>query len=401
MIMVKEHTFATLGRVEQKNGEAPEIGIGVIGFGFMGKAHLNAYKKIPYIYWPPTAQINLKKLCGIPEEQVRENQIRYGFKEYTTDWKELINDKDIRIFDNCGPTNLHKELCIEAAKAGKDIFCEKPLGRNAQEAKEMLEAVKKAGVKHMCGFNYRFVPAIRLAKDLIEKGELGEIYHFRARYLQEWIADPDFPFVWRLSKKISGSGALGDLGAHSIDLARFLIGEPKFLMGITKTFVKERPKTPGSKEKIPVDVDDAVEVVVEFENGAVGTLEASRFCPGKKSENSIEINGSKGSLSWDMIRLNELQFYSTGDEEKAVGGRRTISVTESFHPYYKEWWPHGHIIGWEHTCIHEIKHFLEAVALNKEISPYGATFEDGYKCTVICDAILESAETGKRIEIKY
>ena len=253
----------------------------------------------------------------------------------------------------------------------------------------------------MCGFNYRFVPAVRLAKDLIERGELGRIYHFRARYLQEWIADPNFPFVWRLKKNVSGSGALGDLGAHSIDLARFLAGEPKSVMAITKTFVKERPKEEGSREMVTVDVDDAVAAAIEFENGAIGTLEASRFCPGKKSQNFFEINGSKGSLSWDMLKLNELQFYSTEDEVKGTGGARTILVTESFHPYYKEWWPHGHIIGWEHTCIHEIKHFLEAVAAGKDIAPYGATFEDGYKCAVICDAILKSAETGKKIEIGY
>jgi len=399
--MVREHSFTTLGEVKHKKGTIPEISIGLLGYGFMGKAHINAYKKIPYIYWPPVVKIDLKKLCGIPEEQVKENQIRYGFKEYTTNWKDLIADDTLKIFDNTGPNNFHAEPVIAAAKAGKDIFCEKPLARNSSEAKEMLEAVQKAGVKHMCGFNYRFAPAIRFAKDLIARGELGQIYHFRSRYLQEWIADPNFPFVWRLSKKISGSGALGDLGAHSIDLARFLVGEPESVMGITKTFVKERPKAEGSEEKMPVDVDDAVEVVIEFKNGAIGTMEASRFCPGKKSENSIEIQGSKGSLSWNMLRLNELQFYSTKDEEKGVGGSRTISVTESFHPYYKEWWPHGHIIGWEHTVIHELKHFLEAVALNKDISPYGATFEDGYKCAVICDAILKSGETGQKIEIEY
>ena len=399
--MFEKHTFTTMGEVKHREGDIPEVGIGLLGYGFMGKAHANAYKKIPYIYWPPLAQPILVKLCGIPEEMARESANRYGFKGYTTDWKDLIEDTSIQIFDNTGPNNLHSEPCIAAAKVGKHIFCEKPLGRNAQEAKLMWEVVKEAKVKHMCGFNYRFAPAVRLAKDLIERGELGQIYHFRSRYLQEWIADPDFPFVWRMSKELSGSGALGDLGAHSIDLARFLIGEPKSVMGLTKTFVKERPKFEGSEERVRVDVDDAVEVVMEFENGAVGTLEASRFCPGKKSQNIFEINGSKGSLSWDMMRLNELQFYSTADEARGVGGSRKISVTESFHPYYKEWWPHGHIIGWEHTVIHEIRHFLEAIVKGEEISPYGATFEDGYRCAVICDAILKSAETGKRVEIRY
>lgn len=400
--MVEKHTFTTLGKAgHRKKMKVPEIGIGMLGFGFMGKAHANAYKKIPYIYWPPHVHLHLRTLCGIPEDQVRENRDRYGFEEYTTDWHQLIEDDRIHVFDNCGPTNLHAEPCIVAARAGKHIFCEKPLGRNVAEAKEMWDAVRDTGVKHGCGFNYRFVPAVRLARDLIERGEIGQIYHFRARYLQEWIADPDFPFVWRMSKKISGSGALGDLGAHSIDLARFLAGEPKTVMGLTKTFVKERPSGDGTGKKLKVDVDDAVEVVVEFENGAIGTIEASRFCPGKKSQNIFEINGSKGSLAWDMLRLNELQFYSTEDEAKSVGGVRTVLVTESFHPYYKEWWPHGHIIGWEHACIHEMRHFLEAIATGAEISPYGATFEDGYKCAVICDAILESSKTGQRIEIKY
>lgn len=382
-------------------GSIPKVCIGMIGYGFIGKAHINAYKKIPYIYWPPVAQPYLKTLCGIPEEEVRDAVERYGFQEYATDWKALIEDKEVQIFDNCGPNNIHYESCIAAAKAGKHIFCEKPLGRNAKEAKEMLDAVNKAGVKHMCGFNYRFVPAVRFARDLIGSGELGEIYHFRSRYLQEWITDPKFPFVWRLSKKTAGSGALGDLGAHSIDLARFLIGEPKSVLGLAKTFIKERLAAPGSKQKVKIDVDDAVEVALEFENGAVGTMEASRFCPGKKSQNIFEISGSKGSLSWDMMRLNELQFYSTRDEAKGVGGSRTISVTESFHPYYKEWWPHGHILGWEHTVIHEIRHFLEAVVKGSSVAPYGATFEDGYKCAVICDAILESSRAGKKATIRY
>ncbi|MEA3239487.1 MAG: Gfo/Idh/MocA family oxidoreductase, partial [Candidatus Bipolaricaulota bacterium] len=338
--------------------------------------------------------------CGSHEDGVRKAAARYGYDHYTTDWKELVTDPEVDVFDNVGPNNLHAEPCIAAAKAGKHVLCEKPLARNAEEAKEMWDAAKAASVKHMCGFNYRFVPAIRLAKEMLDAGELGEIYHFRASYQQEWIMDADFPQVWRLNKKASGSGALGDLGAHIIDLARFLIGEPETLSATTKTFIPERP-SPDGKGTVNIDVDDAFEAIVRFRNGAVGTLEASRFCAGRKNHMTFEINGSKGSIAFNLEKLNSLQVYFREETNQQLHGFREVLVTESDHPFYSVWWPHGHILGWEHAHIHEINHFLDAIANDKSVAPYGATFEDGYKAAVICDAILHSAQTHTEQQIVY
>ncbi len=381
-------------------GEIPTIGVGMLGYAFMGKAHTNAFKKIPYIVYPPPAIPRLVSICGRTESAVAEAARRYGYESYTTDWRQLVRDDRIQIVDNGLPNNEHAEPCIAAAEAGKHVICEKPLARNAEEARRMLEAVQRAGVKHACAFNYRFVPAVRLARQMIEQGRLGRIYHFRARYLQEWIMDPAFPRVWRLDKSVAGSGALGDLGAHIIDLGRFLVGEPRAVMAVTSTFIKERPLPDGSG-RAPVDVDDAFEAVVEFENGAIGTLEASRFAAGRKNFNSFEINGEKGSIAFNLERLNELEYYDATSEPKEANGWRTILVTESYHPFWQWWWPHGHIIGWEHTFVHELTHFIDAVVNNKPVEPYGATFEDGYKNAVICDAILKSAEEGRKVQISY
>ena len=380
--------------------KAPKIGVGMLGYAFMGKAHTNAFKKIPYMLYPPPAIPELIAIIGRNEEAVKEASRRYGYETYYTDWKQAIKDDRIQLFDNGGPNDLHAEPCIEAARAGKHIICEKPLARTATEAAAMLEAVTKAGVKHMTAFNYRFIPAVRQLKYLIEAGMLGEIYHFRAVYLQEWIADPNFAMVWRLDKTAAGSGALGDLGAHIIDLARFLVGEPRRVSAFTKTFIKNRPlgKGGGMGE---VTVDDAFEALVEFENGAVGTLEASRFCPGRKNYNSFEINGSKGSARFNLERLNEMEIFWKGEAPKETQGFHDVMVSESFHPFWENWWPQGHIIGWEHTFVHEIGHMLNAIVNNTPVEPYGATFEDGYKNAVICDAILESARTERVQSIKY
>jgi len=399
--MDKEVGFVGLSRVTGVDAStARRIGVGLLGYAFMGKAHTNALKKIPYIYWPPTVIPELVSVCGSREEGVREAASRYGYDHYTTDWKELVSDPQVEVFDNVGPNNLHAEPCIAAAKAGKHVLCEKPLARNAQEAKRMWDAVKAAEVKHMCGFSYRFVPAIRLAKEMIDAGEIGEIYHFRASYQQEWIMDADFPQVWRLNKGISGSGALGDLGAHIIDLGRFLVGEPEAISATTRTFIPERP-SPDGKGTVKVDVDDAFEAIVRFSNGAVGTLEASRFCSGRKNHMTFEINGSKGSLAFDLEKLNSLQVYLREEANPQLHGFREVLVTESDHPFYSVWWPHGHVLGWEHAHIHEINHFLSAIARDESVEPYGATFEDGYKAAVVCDAILASAETHSEQKIVY
>jgi len=380
---------------------APEIGVGMLGYAFMGKAHSNAFKKIPYLMYPPPAIPKLIAIAGRDEAAAKEAALRYGYEGYYTDWRQMLKDDRIQLFDNGGPNDTHADPCIEAAKAGKHILCEKPLARTAKEAAAMLEAVTKAGVKHAVAFNYRFVPAIRQAKMLIESGALGQIYHYRAVYLQEWIM-PHYnaPLWWRMDKKVAGSGALGDLGAHVIDLGRFLVGEFRSVSALARTFIKERP-LPDGKGTGKVDVDDAFVASVEFENGAIGTVEATRFAAGRKNYNCFEVNGEKGSLRFNLERMNEMEVFWVGEAPKETQGFHDVLVTEGYHPFWSNWWPHGHIIGWEHTFVHEITHLLDAIVNTKDVTPYGATFEDGYKNAVICDAILQSAESGQRVMIKY
>jgi predicted dehydrogenase len=376
-------------------GEMAEIGIGMLGYAFMGKAHSNAYRTLTYMTWPPPLRPVLVGIAGRNEAAVAEASKRYGFGSHVTDWRALVDDDRIGLFDNAGPNNLHAEPTIAAVQNGKHVLCEKPLGRTADESYDIWQAAARAGVKHMCAFNYRFVPAVRLAREMIEAGELGDIYHFRGRYLQEWIIDPQFERVWRLDRSVAGSGALGDLGAHVIDLARFLVGEISSVSGIARTFIPERP---GGT----VDVDDAFEATVEFESGAVGTIEASRFCRGRKNALTFEINGSEGSLVFDLERLNELQVHLVDSRPVAhAQGFRQVLVSEADHPFWQWWWPHGHIIGWEHTFVHEIHHLLQAIATDGEVRPYGADFEDGYRAAEVCDAILRSSESGRREAVTY
>ena len=381
------------------NSEAPTIGVGMLGYAFMGKAHTHAYKTLPYMMYPPVAIPRLVAIAGRNEEAVSGAAQRYGFETYYTDWREMLKNPDVQLFDNSGSNDTHAESTIAAAQAGKHVFCEKPLGRTAEESKKMLDVVTKAAVKHMVAFNYRFVPAIRQVRDLIQSGALGQIYHFRAMYLQEWIADPNFPMVWRLDKNVAGSGALGDLGAHIIDLARFLVGEPSRLTAMTKTFIKNRPNETGAQQQ--VTVDDAFVATVEFENGALGTLESTRFAPGRKNYNTFEINAEHGSVRFNLERFNELEVFWKDSKPRETQGFTNVLVSESFHPWWKNWWPQGHMIGWEHTFVHEIDHLLNAIVNNTDIAPYGATFEDGYRAAVICDAILNAAETGRATDIMY
>jgi len=382
-------------------GEAPTIGIGMLGYAFMGKAHANAFKTLPYMMYPPVAIPRLVAVAGRNEEAVREAARRYGYEKYYTDWRDLIADPEVEVFDNGGPNDAHAEPSIAAAAAGKHVFCEKPLARTAEEAKSMLDAVEKAGVKHMVAFNYRFVPAIVQARKLLESGALGRVYHWRAVYLQEWGMDPTMPTSWRFQKGPAGSGALGDLGAHIIDLARFLVGEPKTAMGMTQTWIGARPAGGPGSEMVPSEVDDAFTALVEFENGALGTFEASRFAQGRKNYNRFEINCENGSIHFNLERLNELGVFWKNDDPKETRGFHNALISESFHPYWSNWWPQGHIIGWEHTFVHEFHHFFDAIVNNKSVAPYGATFEDGYRNAVICDAILESAQSGRRVDIRY
>ncbi|MEM2129956.1 MAG: Gfo/Idh/MocA family oxidoreductase [Candidatus Bathyarchaeia archaeon] len=394
----KEVGFVTMGKVAKEPKEVKDIGVGVLGYAFMGKAHTNGYKKMPVFFYPPPARPRLVALCGRTEEALAEAAKRFGFETYYTDWKTLVKDKRIQLVDNCLPNNLHAEPCIGAVEAGKHVICEKPLAGTLKEARAMYEAAEKAGVKHMTAFNYRFVPALRLAKNLIDEGFIGKILQFRAVYLQEWIMDPSFPLVWRLRKSVAGSGALGDLGAHIVDLARFLVGDFASICGMTETFIKERSLPDDPKKKGKVDVDDVFIAMVRFKNNAIGSLEASRFCAGRKNYQRIEIHGTEGSIGFNLERLNELEVYSKKDKDDRMGFRN-ILVTESVHPFIEHWWPHGHIIGWEHTFVHEIHHLVDCIVNDKPVAPYGATFYDGLKCQEILSAIEESSEKGKWVTL--
>jgi len=379
----------------------PEIGIGMLGYAFMGRAHSNAFKTMPYMMYPPPAVPRLIALCGRDEQAVAGVARQFGYAGYYTDWRDMLADDRIALFDNGGPNNVHADPCIMAAEAGKHVFCEKPLARTAEEAKAMLDAVQKANVKHMVAFNYRFVPAIRQAYNLIRSGKLGRIYHFRATYLQDWLTPPyHTPWLWRLNRAIAGTGAIGDLGAHIIDLGRFLVGaEIKTVAARTQTFVTEREKPNGDLGK--VDVDDAFAAVIEFENGVLGTLESSRFATGRKNYNLWEINAEHGSIQFNLERMNELGVYWVDDDPPETTGFHDVLVTDERHPWMDHWWPPGHIIGWEHTFIHEIYHLLDCIVHDNPIAPYAADFEDGYRGAVVADAIVESARTGRQVDCSY
>ena len=361
------------------------IGIGMLGYAFMGKAHSNAFRKIGYLTWPPPLEPRLVAIAGRDEAAVAEAAERYGFERWTTDWQTLVSDPEVGLLDNLGPNALHAAPTIAAAEAGKHVVCEKPLGRDADESFEIWSRVATTGVQHMCAFNYRFVPAVRLARELIDAGELGELRHFRGRYLQDW--GETGAAIWRFEKDVAGSGALGDLAAHVVDLARYLVGEIETVGGFLRTFVPGR------------DVDDAVEATVEFENGVVGTIEATRLALGRRNAFQWEINGTRGSVAFDMERLNELQVFRE-DGERARGFK-TVLVSEADHPFWEHWWPPGHIVGWGDTFVHELHHFLEAIAGRHGVAPHGATFEDGYRAAEVCDAIVRSGTSGRREAVVY
>jgi predicted dehydrogenase len=384
---MSEVGFVTMGKAAS-GAEVRPIGIGMLGYAFMGKAHSNAYKTLAYMTWPPPLRPELISIAGRNEEAVAEAARRYGFADYKTDWKAVATDPRVELFDNSGPNNLHAEPTVVAAQAGKHVICEKPLGRDAAESYDTWQAVAATGVKHMCAFNYRFVPAVRLAREIIASGDIGDIQHFRGSYLQEWgTTEGD---IWRFDKATAGSGSLGDLGAHVIDLARYLVGEIEQVAAMTQTFVPGR------------DVDDAVESVVKFESGAVGTIEATRFAQGRKNAFTWEINGSKGSIAFDLERLNELQVHFNDSKPGAQAqGFRTVLVSEADHPFWEHWWPQGHTIGWEHTFVHELHHLLTAIRDGSDVGPHGATLEDGYRAAEVCDAMLRSAEQGARETVTY
>jgi predicted dehydrogenase len=358
----------------------------MLGYAFMGKAHSLAFRQLEYLADPPPLVPRLIAIAGRNEEAVAAAAQRYGYERWTTDWHDIVTDDRIGLFDNGGPNSLHAEPAIAAAEAGKHVLCEKPLGRTAEESFDVWQRVAATGVKHLCGFNYRFVPAVRLARELIDDGALGEIRHFRARYLQDWGDDPTLD-TWRFDPDAAGSGALGDLGTHVIDLARYLVGELKTVSGFVKTFL------PGRR------VDDALEAAVEFATGAVGTIEATRLALGRRNAFQWEINGSDGSLAFDMERMNELEVFLAG-EDRTRGFRRVL-VTETTHPFMDLWWPPGHIVGWGDTFVHEALHLLRAIAEDSDVAPHGATFEDGYRASEVADAIVRSGQTGERVELAF
>jgi predicted dehydrogenase len=367
------------------------LNVALIGYAFMGRAHSNAYRQVGRFFSPKHLP-RRKVLCGRTASSVKAAAEQLGWEEAATDWREVVRRKDIDIIDISTPGDSHAEIAIEAAKAGKVVFCEKPLANTVKEAERMLAAVKKAGVIHMICHNYRRVPAVMLAKQLIDDGKLGRLYHYRGVYLQDWVADPSVPLYWRLRKEAAGSGALGDIASHSLDLGRYLVGEITEVTGALETFVKERPLPENPKKKGKVTVDDASASVVRFANGALGTIEASRFATGRKNYNRFEINGSKGSIVFNFERMNELEVFLTDDERRVQGFHNVMVTDGSTHPYFSHWWPEGHLIGYEHTFIHTVYDLLEAIAKNKVPTP---NFEDGVRNQKVLDA-MEKAATTKR-----
>lgn len=382
-----------------KNYDIPEIGIGILGYGFMGKTHTNAFKKISYISWswPPPAIPKLVAICGRNEEKVSEAALKFGYKGYYTEWDEIVRDKNIDIFDNCSPDDTHHEPSIAALNEGKHVICEKPLAMTVEDAKDMYLAAKKSGKKNMCAHNYRFMPAIRLAKELIEQGYIGNIYEFKCRYLQPYGADPSEPIenVWYATG--TRSGVMLGIGSHVIDMARFLAGDIISIYGKQKVFNKTRPNKSGKEEKVQADESNVA--IAEFDNGALGTIEASCINSGRKNQLVWEIYGSKGSMSWDLEDLNNLYVNTESKAFKRVRGFTKVNVTDPDHPFSDMIWPPGHIMGWETGHVNELLHFIDCVVNDKPVEPLGATFYDGYIVQVVMEAIKRSSDTGKKINI--
>ena len=379
----------------------------MVGYRFMGKAHSNAWRQAPR-FFPLKAHIEMHTLCGRNAAAVQAARVQLGWQNASTDWRELVESPLIDVVDINTPNDSHADIAIAAAQNGKHVLCEKPLALNLKQARAMLSAAQKARIVHMVCHNYRRIPAIALARKMIAEGALGQIYHYRARYAQDWIVDPEFPLVWRLQKNLSGSGTHGDINAHIIDLGRFLVGEFKEVSGLMHTFIHERPlpdqagKGQGLAAKATrkmgkVTVDDAALVLGRFENGALANLEATRFALGRKNHIEIEINGSKGSFYFDFEDMNRLKFFDNTNPADRQGFR-DILVTQpgGIHPYVGQWWPPGHIIGYEHTFVHTIADFVNACIENKSVQP---TFEDGVKNQRVLEAVEQSAKSGKWVKV--
>lgn len=386
---------------------AKTLRVGMIGYGFMGRIHSNAWRQAPH-FFPLKARVEMHTLCGRNAAGVQAARGQLGWQYAATDWHEVVESPLIDVVDINTPNDSHAEIAIAAARSGKHVLCEKPLALTTKQAEAMLAAVQKAKVVHMVCHNYRRIPAIALAKKMIGEGALGQIYHYHARYAQDWLADPEFPLKWRLQKAISGSGAHGDINVHIIDLARYLVGEFKEVCGLLHTFIKERPlpgesgkgQSPVAKalEKAgKVTVDDAATFIGRFENGALANLEATRAAHGRKNHIAIEINGSKGSLYFDFEDMNRLKFFNHEDA-KDRQGFRDIVVTQpnGVHPYLAHWWGAGHMLGYEHPFVHAVADFVNACVEGKPLQP---TFEDGLKNQEVLEAVERSAKTARWVKL--
>ncbi len=376
------------------------LGVGILGYAGVAKAHLNALKKLPYVFWPSPVRFRLLGIGGRSHAAVEEAARRYGFEYATTEWRRLVDDPRLGLFINCAPNDAHAEPCLAAASEGKHLLCEKPLARDAREARRMWEGVRRGRTRHQVSFNYRFIPAVRLAREMIQAGDLGDIIHFRTRYTDDTLADPATPHTWRQEKRRAGSGVVGDIASHVLDLARFLVGELKGVAGLSRIVVPRRPVAGGSRHTKAVDVEDLYEGILEFVNGVMGTLEVSTFCLGRKNYLTFEVNGTRGSICFNLERLNELQVFRAEHKNRRDRGFKTVLVTDGDHPYGGIWWPPGHILGWEHSFVHQLHHLVKAIVAPEAVVPIAADFHDGYVNAVLCDALLQAAKTGRVVQVK-
>jgi predicted dehydrogenase len=385
---------------------AETLRVAMIGYRFMGKAHSNAWRQAPH-FFPLKAGIEMHTICGRDADAVESAREQLGWQNACTDWRDVVASPDIDIVDITTPNDSHADIAIAAAQAGKHVMCEKPLAMNVKQGEKMVAAAKKSKIVNMICHNYRRIPAIAQAKKMIEEGALGRIYHYRARYAQDWPSDPKFPLVWRLQKGISGSGAHGDINAHIIDLGRYLVGEMHEVSGMLDTFVKERPimDTGGKGQGLAarsakrtgrVTVDDASLFIGRFKNGALANLEATRFALGRKNHIELEINGSQGSIYFDFEDMNRLQFFDNSNPADRQGFRNILVTRGGVHPYFGSWWPEGHIIGYEHTFIHTVADFVDACVAGKSVQP---TFEDGLMNQRVLEAVEKSAHTRKWVKV--
>ena len=370
-----------------------KLNIGMVGYGFMGRTHSNAFRQINPFFDLPYETV-LKATCARDAAKLKPFADKWGYESIETDWRKLVERKDIDLIDIASPNDTHMEIAIAAAKAGKMVMCEKPLGRNAAESKKMVDAVEKAKVPNMVWYNYRRAPAVTLAKQFIDEGKLGRIFHYRAKFLQDWTISADLPQggagLWRLDVKVAGSGVTGDLLAHCIDTAMWLNGSIDKVTGMTETFVKERHHNiTGKTEK--VGIDDASLFLARFSNGSLANFEATRYARGHKALNTFEINGEHASIAWDLHDLHRLQYFDHRDESRTRGWR-SIHVTDGDHPYMNKWWVPGTQIGYEHTFIHQAADFVDGLGSGKPASP---TFREAYATDLVTDAVLKSAKSGR------